>query len=356
MCRNSLKNHPKKSKSHIYGYTVACTKPHFVVTCSVSWYRTLGTTEWIFIALFAVLYMVYLFRIIRIARSLNTHYSTVFIKVFLRSAVFALLIIALLGPSFGAAKREVQSIGKDIMICVDLSKSMDAFDVTPTRLEKVKYEMKKIVQAFNSDRIGIIIFSSEAFMQCPLTYDQNALNLFIETMNTGLVPSSGTDFAPPLRMAMEKLETDNVRISQTTSKVIVLISDGEDFGDETNAIAQQIESKGFKLFTLGVGTEEGGRIRSGTGFRTDRQGNVVVTKLNSKALQSLASKTGGRYFEITESRNDVSRMINTINNIEGELMDARLIDVSANKYFYFLLMAVILLSFDVLIHIRTIRI
>ncbi|MBX2955270.1 MAG: VWA domain-containing protein [Cyclobacteriaceae bacterium] len=322
----------------------------------MSWYRTLGTSEIIFIALFIVLYTVYLIRIIRIAKSLRTPFATVFIKLFLRTAVFALLIVALLGPSFGAAKREVQSVGKDIMICVDLSKSMDAFDITPTRLEKVKYEMKKIVQAFNSDRIGVIIFSSEAFMQCPLTYDQNALNLFIETMNTNLVPSSGTDFAPPLRMAMEKLENDNVRLSQTTSKVIVLISDGEDFGEETNTIAQQIESKGYKLFTLGVGTEEGGRIRAGTGYRTDRQGNVVVTKLNSKALQSLASKTGGHYFEINENRNDVARMINTINTIEGELMDARLIDVSANKYFYFLLMAVILLAVDVLVHIRTIRI
>ena len=301
-------------------------------------------------------YAIYLIRIIRIANSLRTSFATVFIKLFLRTALFALLIIALLGPSFGASKREVQSVGKDIMICVDLSNSMDAFDVTPTRLEKVKYEMKKIVQAFNSDRIGIIIFSSEAFMQCPLTYDQNALNLFIETMNTSLVPSSGTDFAPPLRMAMDKLEQDNTRITQTTSKVIVLISDGEDFGEETSTIAEQIESKGYKLFTLGVGTEAGGRIRSGTGYRTDRQGNLVTSKLNPKALQSLASKTGGRYFEINENQNDVARMINTINNIEGELMDARFIDVSANKYFYFLLIAVILLVFDVLIHIRTIRI
>ncbi|MBX2966916.1 MAG: VWA domain-containing protein [Cyclobacteriaceae bacterium] len=303
-----------------------------------------------------VLYALYIFRVVRIARSLNAPFSTIFVKVFLRSAAFALLIIALLGPSFGAARREVQSVGKDIMICVDLSKSMDAFDITPTRLEKVKYEMKRIVAAFNSDRLGIIIFSSEAFMQCPLTYDQNALNLFIETMNTNLVPSAGTDFGPPLKMALEKLGQDNSRITQTTSKIVVLISDGEDFGDETNQITQQIESKGYKLFTLGVGTEAGGSIRSGSGYRQDRQGNVIVTKLNPKSLQSLASKTGGRYFEINESRNDVARLINTINSIEGELMDARFIDVSANKYFYFLLIAVILLALDVLLHVKTIKI
>ena len=322
----------------------------------MTWYREFGSTEIIFITAFIVLYGLYLYRVIRIARTLNTSFSTVLIKIFLRFTVFALLIVSLLGPSFGTSKKEVQSVGKDIMICVDLSKSMDAFDVTPTRLEKVKYEMKKIIEAFNSDRVGIIIFSSEAFMQCPLTYDQNALNLFIETMNTALVPTAGTDFGPPLRMAMEKLEKDNSKISQTTSKVIVLISDGEDFGEETTDIAQQIESKGFRLFTLGVGTKQGGQIRDGSRFRTDNSGNVVVTKLNPDALQSLAGKTGGRYFEINETRNDVARLINTINTIEGELMEARFIDVSANKYFYFLLVGVILLLLDVLIHIKTLKI
>jgi Ca-activated chloride channel family protein len=322
----------------------------------VSWYSAFGTKEIILIVLFGVFYLLYLMRVRHIARTLNTPFSTVLFKLVLRTLLFALLIIALLGPSFGTAKKEVQSVGKDIMICVDLSKSMDAFDITPTRLEKVKYELKKIVQAFNSDRIGIVIFSSEAFMQCPLTYDQNALNLFIETMNTSLVPSGGTDFGPPLRMALEKLEQDNTSMTRATSKVILLISDGEDFGDETASIAKQIENKGYRLFTLGVGTLQGGQIRSGNGFRTDSRGNVVVTKLNPDALQTLARNNGGQYFEINESRNDIARLINTINTIEGELMEARFVDASANKYSYFLLAALILLLLDVLLHVKTFRI
>jgi Ca-activated chloride channel homolog len=322
----------------------------------MSWYRAFGTTEFILIAIFAVLYGVYILRIVHIARVLNTPYRTIFIKLPLRILVFALLIIALLGPSFGTAKKEVQSVGKDIMICVDLSKSMDAFDITPTRLEKVKYELKKIVQAFNSDRIGIIIFSAEAFMQSPLTYDQNALNLFIETMNTSLVPSGGTDFGPPLRMAMDKLEQDKTRMTRTTSKIILLFSDGEDFGDETTDIARQIENKGFRLFTLGVGTLQGGQIRSGNALLTDRQGKLVVSKLNPDALQDLARNTGGQYFEINESRNDMARLINTINGIEGEFMEARFVDVSANKYYYFLLAAVLLIALDAILHVKTIRI
>lgn len=321
----------------------------------MAWYRGIGVTEIIFIALFLALYVLYIVRVITIARSLKSSFSSIFIKLGLRTIMFALLIIALLGPSFGSSKQEVKSIGKDIMICVDLSKSMDAFDIQPTRLEKVKFEMKKIVDAFNSDRIGVIIFSSEAFMQCPLTYDQNALNLFIESMNTNLVPSSGTDFGPPLEMAVQKMQDEGTR-SDTKSKIIILISDGEDFGEETADVAQEIEDEGIKLFTLGIGTEKGGQIRSGSGYKTDKSGNVVVSKLNPTSLMALASRTGGKYFEINETRNDVSRLINTIGKIEGELMDARVMDVTTNRYFYFLAAALALLVLDVLLNVKTVRI
>jgi Ca-activated chloride channel family protein len=319
------------------------------------WYRNLGITEIVFIAAFAAFYVLYFIRLMRVAKLLNTPFRKIFIKLFFRTVYFALFIVALLGPSFGGSKKEVKAVGKDIMMCVDLSKSMDAFDIQPTRLQKVKFEMKKIVAAFNSDRIGIIIFSSEAFMQCPLTYDQNALNLFIETMNSGLVPASGTDFGPPLRMALTKLGEDSPD-AQAKSKVIILISDGEDFGEETEDVAKEIEKNDIKLFTLGVGTEKGGNIYSGNSLKTNRQGLIVQTKLKSKEMKSLASQTGGQYFEINETKNDVSRLINTISKIEGELRDARFIDVTANKYFYFLALAAIFLVIDILVNIATVRI
>lgn len=322
----------------------------------MSLFREFGWTEGLLILIFLIGYGLYLGRIIKISRMLHTPYKTVFVKLFIRSVFMALLIIALLGPTFGDSKREIKSVGKDIMVCVDLSKSMDAFDVQPSRLEKVKFEMKKIASAFNSDRIGIIIFSSEAFMQCPLTYDQNAINLFIETMNTGLVPSSGTDFGPPIKMALSKLEDTEGPSTQQKSKVIVLISDGEDFGEETEEIAKEVEDKGYKLFTLGVGTERGSQITTGKGFKTDKQGNTVVSKLNPGSLKTLASKTDGEYFEINESRNDVNKLINTISKIEGQMRDARVVDSSANRYFYFLLAALILLVLDILISVKTVTI
>ena len=156
-------------------------------------------------------------------------------------------------------------------------------------------------------------------------------------------------------MALQKMEQDNNRI-ETKSKIIILISDGEDFGEETNAIANEVENEGIKLFTLGIGTEKGGQIRTGSGFKTDKQGKVVISQLNPTSLQALASRTGGKYFEINGTRNDVSRLINTVSKIEGELMDARLVDVTANKYYYFLLAALILMAIDMLINVKTIKI
>ncbi len=323
----------------------------------MQWTRSFGITEMIFVIAFIILYVLYCVRIIRIARKLNSPFHNIFIKLLLRSAMFSLLIISLLGPSFGAGKKEVKSVGKDIMICLDLSKSMDAFDIQPTRLEKIKYEMQRIVDAFSSDRIGIIIFSGEAFVQIPLTYDQSALRLFTETLNTGLMPSGSTDFGPPMELALKKFkEEENKPNYRIQSRVIILISDGEDFGENTDEVADEVVDSGIKLFTLGVGTEKGGQIYSGNGLKKDRQGNVVTTKLNSDALRSLAKRTAGQYFEINESKNDVSRLINTISSIQGDLRDSRVVDVSANKYYYFLLAALCLLVVDILLSIKTIRI
>lgn len=322
----------------------------------MSWFRSLGTIEWLFIAAFLLFYAIYIFRMVRIARQLNSSSNTILVKLLVRTLYFSLIIVALLGPSFGQSQREVSSIGKDIYLLVDLSESMNASDIQPTRLEKVKFELKNIVDAFSSDRLGLIIFSSEAFVQSPLTYDQNALNLFIETLNTNLVPNSGTDFGPPLNMAYEKLMQEESTITQPKSKTIIMISDGEDFGEETGDIAEKIEEAGIKLFTLGVGTETGSRIRTASGFKKDRQGNEVVTRLDDRQLKSLAVETDGKYFEINDRNNDVERLINTINQIEGELRDTRLMDVSANKYFYFLWLALFLMAFDFLFSIKTISI
>ena len=321
----------------------------------MNWSYNIGTFEVIAVGLFALLYILYASRIFRIASKTGVAIHRTIIKLIIRAAYFTLIIIALLGPSFGETSREIKSIGKDIFICVDLSQSMNAFDIQPTRIERVKFELKKIVEAFNSDRTGLIMFSNEAFMQCPLTFDNNALNIFIQSLNTDLVPNSGTDFGPPLKMAFDKLEDEDAGPRGNKAKIIILISDGEDFGEETDKMAEDIESAGLKLFTLGVGTEKGSKILEKRGFKRDRNGNEVVSRINTSALKKLASDTGGKYFEINDSKNDVERLINAINQIEGEMRDAKKVDVKANKYFYFLAIALFLMFLDLLVAIRIIK-
>lgn len=322
----------------------------------MTWFRSLGTPEFVFIGLFILAYALYIVRLTKIAKRLQTSFRPLLFKILLRTLAISLIIIALLGPSFGSTTKEVKSEGKDIFIAVDLSQSMNAFDIQPTRLEKVKYELKKVVEAFSSDRIGLIIFSSEAFVQCPLTYDQSALNLFISTLNTSLVPNAGTDFGTPLNMALEKLSAAESPASQQKAEIVLLISDGEDFGDDTQEAAKKIVKSGIQLFALGVGTETGSKIRQQRGFKRDREGNEVVTKLNSKSLRKLAVDTGGKYFEINSEQNDVNRLIRAINEVEGELRDARMIDASANKFYFFLLGALVLMTIDALTRRKTLRI
>jgi Ca-activated chloride channel family protein len=323
----------------------------------MTWYQSLSFTEYLFIGLFIVLYLLYITRTVQLARRLHTTARSVTLKFLLRSFYFALIIMALLGPSFGASKKEIKAVGKDIYIAVDLSQSMDATDIQPSRLERVKFELQNVVNAFNSDRIGLIIFSSEAFMQCPLTYDQSALSLFIQTLNTKLVPNAGTDFGPPLQMALDRHLNEQNTTSQNHAKIIILISDGEDFGEETDEVLKDIENNGIRLFTLGVGTVEGSRIPLARGgFKKDREGIAVVTKLNNADLQKLAKKSNGDYFEITNRKSEVTRLINSISDIEGQLRDKREIDVSANKYYYFLIVALALIVLDTLITVRTMQI
>ncbi|MEH0157562.1 VWA domain-containing protein [Limibacter armeniacum] len=319
--------------------------------------RDFGILEVTLIVLFGVLYLGYLMRVQFVNKAMKGKGNAVAYKLLLRTTYFALLIFALLGPSFGEMKREVKSVGKDIYLCVDLSKSMDATDIQPSRLSKVKFEMKNLIQSFSSDRIGLIVFTNDAFLQCPLTYDGNALNMFIETMSTGLISSAGTDFAPPLEMALEKLNDaeEGLPPTKAQAKIIVLISDGEDFGETTDAALSKIKSENIKLFTLGVGTESGGKIPHGYRFKRDKNGNDVLTQLNEQSLQKLADMTDGKYFEISDQRNDINRMISAINNIEGEMRGSKKVDAVNNKYYYFLALAILLMIIDVLFTVKVVK-
>ena len=318
--------------------------------------KEFGFIEILLILTFIIFYLIYIVRLLRINSSISVSFKGVITKIIFRSTYFFLMIIALLGPSFGNSKKEIKVIGKDIMIAIDLSESMNANDIQPSRLEKIKFELKKIIDEFNSDRIGIIMFSNEAYIQCPLTYDKNALNLFIETLNTGLVPNSGTDFGPPLDLSLDKLLADKIQ-ENDKSKIIILISDGEDFGENTYEIVDKIKESSIKLFTVGIGTAQGTRITLRNGlFKKDKDGKEVITKLNSTSLKKIANETKGKYFEISNQKNQINGMIYEIKEIKGDLIDSKFMDVTKNKYFYFLFVALILMSMDFLFNFKIIKI
>ncbi|MCC9134978.1 VWA domain-containing protein [Pontibacter silvestris] len=323
----------------------------------MTWYQNITLLEILFGTLFLGLYVGYLLRVRRVAKFFRQYPHSIWIKFIIRHLYVVLILISILGPSFGAMKKEIKTIGKDLYIAVDLSRSMDAIDVQPSRLVKAQHEMLRLISRFNSDRIGLLIFSDEAFIQSPLTYDQNALELYIQTLRTSLLPYSGTNYAPVLQLVQEKFNVNTYpEQEEQKAHVLVLISDGEDFGEATEVMAERLRESNIRVFTLGIGTAEGSRIPIRQDFKRDNDGKPVITKLNPEPLVRLAELTGGKYFEVTDRISEVSSLINAINNIEGELRESKTIDVTANKYVYPLALALLLIVLDVLLTIKIIRI
>ena len=306
-------------------------------------------------AIFFLLYFLYLFRFWRINRKLQVKKHRLLIKMGLRSLYFGLFLVALSGPSIGSAMKEIKQEGKDIFIAIDLSQSMNAQDIGPSRIQRVKFELQNLIRNFSSDRIGLIIFSSEAFIQCPLTFDQNVLQLHLDGLNTRLVPNQGTDIAAPLSLALRKFQNDESQ--EPKSKSIILISDGEDFGEDLPGILDDINEANVKVFTVGVGTHSGSTIPSGNGIIMDPQsGAPAITKLETSNLKRIASQTDGAYFELSDETQEIPQLVTAIEKLEGAVTGTRMVEASANKYFYFLLAAFGLALLDMVLPLRTLSI
>lgn len=303
-------------------------------------------------AIFSLLYFIYLYRFWRINRKLQVKKHRLLIKMGLRIIYFGLFLVALSGPSIGSAMKEIKQEGKDIFIAIDLSQSMNASDIGPSRIQRVKFELQNLIRNFSSDRIGLIIFSSEAFIQCPLTFDQNVLQLHLDGLNTGLVPNQGTDLAAPLSLALRKFNNDESQ--EPKSKSIILISDGEDFGDDLSNVLDDINDANVKVFTVGIGTYEGATIPSRNGIIMDpKSGSPAISKLETSNLKRIASQTDGAYFELSDEIQEIPQLVATIEKLEGAVTGTRMVEASANKYFYFLLAAFALALLDMALPLRT---
>lgn len=322
----------------------------------MTWYLPFTLLELMLCLLFAVLYGGYLYRIKSLAHQFSQKANTLYIKAALRTLYGALLMVALLGPSFGAMTKEIRTNGKDVLLAVDLSQSMTATDVTPSRLEKVKIQLPSFLEQANSDRMGLLGFSSSAKMISPFTFDKSALVLFIQSLNTNQAAPEAAKLEPVLAMAREKFEDMQTTRGAERTKVLVIFSDGETFGENLQNITQQLVKERIYVFCVGVGTTAGGKMPEGRSFKKDKNGNVILSKLESEALQKLSEKTGGDYFEMNQNTNELPRLVSAVNAVQSEVRQTKVVEVAANKYFYPLLAALLLIVLDVLWTLQVLRI
>lgn len=209
-----------------------------------------------------------------------------------------LLILALAGPQWGMSREKIERKGVDVVVALDTSLSMLAADVAPSRLQKAKQAMINLLDLMKGDRAGIVVFAGAAFTMCPLTLDYNAARMFLEVINQDTVPEPGTNISAALKEAAENFD-------QTSNKykVIILISDGENLekqeGQDPVKTAEELAKDGVVIFTVGVGETKGSSIPletpDGNVDKTDRAGNVVITKLDENTLRKIALAGNGKY-------------------------------------------------------------
>jgi Ca-activated chloride channel family protein len=215
------------------------------------------------------------------------------------------VILGLARPRWDFHWAEVKHRGTDIMVVLDLSRSMLATDVKPSRLEKAKRSIRDLLQTVKGDRIGLILFSGVAFIQCPLTYDKATYDLFLDGSTIDLLPVQGTEIAAALSLADKAFEQGSE--AGTRAKTVVLISDGENHGQNAIEAAKTLGSKGIRVFSLAMG-EEGSPIPDETGsFMRDEQGQMVISKPDLGGLAAIAKAGGGRLIQGREGLDDFYR-------------------------------------------------
>ncbi|MBN2060171.1 MAG: VWA domain-containing protein [Deltaproteobacteria bacterium] len=272
-----------------------------------------------------------------------------FVKGFLLLLSLALLVFALAGPRWGSHFQEVSRRGVDIAILVDVSPSMLVADIKPSRIERARREIIDFLRVAQGDRIGLVAFSGAAFIQCPLTLDYGALEMFLGSVAPDLIPVPGTDLGAAIDTGLSvfdyKVETD---------KVLLLITDGEDNENKGIESAKEAAKKGVKIFVFGIGEVAGGPIPlddGGGGFMKDREGNLVLSRLNENGLRQIASSTGGSYVRSTTGDLDLDMIYfdGIRSKTEARDLKSGKIKVYEERFYIFIIAAIFLLILEGLI-------
>lgn len=217
-----------------------------------------------------------------------------FIRYFLVIIAFTMIIISLISPRWGYDWVEVKTEGTNILIAVDISNSMLAEDISPSRLSRAKFEINKLIEKLTGDRLGLIIFAGDAFLQSPLTHDYLMVKDWVSKIDVNSVSTPGTSIKAAIEEAIRAFN-----FVESESKALIIISDGEEQDQETLVAAQSAKSAGIKIYSIGVGTAKGAPIKLSSGLVKDTKGNVVVSKLDDALLKQIAEITGGEYVRST---------------------------------------------------------
>jgi len=285
-------------------------------------------------------------------------------KLPLRLAAGALLLLAWLGPALGVRQQAVRSSGQDVWLLVDVSRSMDAADVAPTRLLRTQAALQEVAAAFPADRLGLIVFGSQAYVQCPLTYDQASLQLFLTTLSTRLTSAGPTTLRAPLDLLLSRLApppttAPGPSAAPPRTVAAVLVSDGEDFGENLEPVLRALGRTGARVYTIGVGTAAGGPVPAPGGKTAlrDARGRPVVSRLREAPLLQVAAQTGGQYVPLNDRENGLPTLLTSLRNLPPATSAAttRTVAVADNRYRYPLGVALVLLLIDSLLTVRVLR-
>ena len=277
---------------------------------------------------------------------LMPHYSRAkgWVKIILFTLAFFFFVIGLSRPQIGAKLSERQTKGAEIMICLDVSNSMLAQDYTPCRLERAKLAISSLVDKLHDDRIGLIIFAGSSFVQLPVTTDYVSAKMFLSSIDAGSVPVQGTAIGDAIHTAMKSFSAQSEK-----SRVIILISDGENHEDDAVAAAKEAAQAGIRIYTVGVGSAAGQPIPVDGELLRDKDGNIVVTHLDEKTLRQIAEAGGGAYIQAGNEEFGLNPIINDIRAMEGELFSSVVFEEYDEQYMYFFAIALILLVIEMLV-------
>lgn len=272
------------------------------------------------------------------------------VKALLLTLALLFFILAVARPQIGTRLEEVKREGVDILVAVDVSLSMHARDVPPNRLEKAKHEVRSLLRELRGDRIGIVAFAGDAFLHCPLTLDYGAAKLYLDALEPGLIPEPGTAIDRAMEVAMRAFES-----AEKKYKVLVLITDGENHGSAVDPYIEQAEREGVVIFTVGIGSPDGVPIPlydnfdRQTGFKKDRSGDVVVTRLDEVTLEKIALQTGGKYYRATTGEQELKRIYEEIAQMEKKELGSVRFTQYEDRFQYFLAAGLLLLIVEILL-------